>query len=689
MKLKGPKFSGFKFKRPTNLTLPLLVLLFFVLIIGSGFIFFYVYLQNKWNAEYLGYIAEQKLLSQRIATSALEAASGKDDAFANLELFRSQYQRSLDLVRSGNPNTQLPALSVDYSDQVGDLSDTWEEYKLNVDSIINQRALVADIARYVRNVSAVLKPLERLSEDIAVELSSTDVDNQTLYVASRQSLFVERTQNNLNQILSGAEGASTAVDQFKRDFDFYGRVVDSLINGSRELEIQQATSVDAQNMLVRSQEAYGRVQTSVAGIQESAPSLFEVKDAAAAIQVISPDVLSFSVRLENSIVNSNDKNVQFVFIAGTAFGLAIILGIIIAYVLLKDARRRASDSVAINQKNQEAILRLLDEMTALAEGDLTAHATVTEDITGAIADSVNFSIDALRSLVEAINNTVVRVSQSSEHTQSIANRLADASSQQATEIASATDAISSMAQTMEKVSQNAMTSADVALKSVEIAHKGAETVRRNIEGMDSIRETIQETSKRIKRLGESSQQIGEIVSLITDIADRTNILALNAAIQASSAGEAGRGFAVVADEVQRLAERAGNATKQISALVETIQTDTNEAVSSMEQSTAGVVTGAKLAEDAGNALNEIETVSKELADLIQGISVDAREQATTAVSISESMNVIQRITLETSEGTNETAKSIGNLTELANELRTSVAGFKLPESDEIRVAVNQ
>jgi twitching motility protein PilJ len=328
-------------------------------------------------------------------------------------------------------------------------------------------------------------------------------------------------------------------------------------------------------------------------------------------------------------------------------------------------------------------------MTALADGDLTAHATVTEDITGAIADSVNFSIDALRSLVQAINNTVVRVSQSSERTQAIANRLANASNQQATEIASTTDAISKMAKTMEQVSKNASTSVEVALKSVQIAHKGAQTVRRNIEGMDSIRDAIQETSKRIKRLGESSQQIGEIVSLITDIADRTNILALNAAIQASSAGEAGRGFAVVADEVQRLAERAGNATKQIAALVETIQTDTNEAVSSMEQSTAGVVTGAKLAEDAGNALSEIETVSKQLADLIQGISREAREQASAAINISESMNVIKRITIETSEGTNETARSIGNLTELANALRTSVAGFKLPDADEMRTAVNE
>ena len=533
-------------------------------------------------------------------------------------------------------------------------------------------------------------PLKRLTEDIAAALRTSDTDPTTLYVATRQTAFIERTQTNLERILTGGQEASTAADQFGRDFRFYARVMDGLINGSRDLDIQRVKSVDVQNMLVEAQDIYNRAQTSVTGILDNAPILAEVKDAAAAVQLIAPEMLDASTRMENTINDTLAQDVIKFGAAGiVAFLVAGALLVVIAGVLLRGARHRAAESLSINQRNQEAILRLLDEMTALSDGDLTAHATVTEDITGAIADSVNFSIDALRTLVEAINNTVVRVSQSSEHTQAIASRLADASNQQAAEIATTTDAISQMARTMEHVSKNAETSADVALKSVEIANKGAETVRRNIEGMDSIRETIQETSKRIKRLGESSQQIGEIVSLITDIADRTNILALNAAIQASSAGEAGRGFAVVADEVQRLAERAGNATKQISALVETIQTDTNEAVSSMEQSTAGVVTGAKLAEDAGNALTEIESVSKQLADLITGISRQASEQASVAVNISESMNVIKRITMETSEGTNDTAKSIANLTELANELRTSVAGFKLPDAADLLVAVNE
>jgi len=332
-----------------------------------------------------------------------------------------------------------------------------------------------------------------------------------------------------------------------------------------------------------------------------------------------------------------------------------------------------------NQRNQAAILRLLDELGDLADGDLTVQATVTEDFTGAIADSINYSIDQLRGLVATINQTAVQVSAAAQETQSTAMHLAEASEHQAQEIAGASAAVNEMAVSIDQVSANASESAAVAERSVAIAHKGAEVVQNTISGMDTIREQIQETSKRIKRLGESSQEIGDIVSLINDIADQTNILALNAAIQASMAGEAGRGFAVVADEVQRLAERSAAATKQIEQLVKTIQTDTNEAVISMEQTTSEVVRGARLAQDAGVALEEIETVSRNLADLIQNISNAARQQAASAGHISNTMNVIQEITSQTTAGTIATARSIGNLAEMANELRHSVAGFKLPE----------
>lgn len=341
--------------------------------------------------------------------------------------------------------------------------------------------------------------------------------------------------------------------------------------------------------------------------------------------------------------------------------------------------QRARSAQDENEKNQAAILRLLDELEYVAEGDLTVNATVTEDITGAIADSVNFAIEQLRQLVQAINDTAASVTQSSQQTQLTATELAAASEQQAQKIASVSAAIADMVNSIKQVSTSATQSASVADRSVAIAHNGAQVVQRSIDGMSTIREQIQETSKRIKRLGESSQEIGDIVGLINDIADQTNVLALNAAIQASMAGEAGRGFAVVADEVQRLAERSANATKQIEGLVKTIQADTNEAVMSMESTTTEVVQGAKLATDAGEALKEVQTVSSSLADLIQQISNEAQLQASSAGQISQNMEVIQQITSTTTAATRTTADSVGQLNEMAASLQKSVSGFKLEQ----------
>lgn len=367
-------------------------------------------------------------------------------------------------------------------------------------------------------------------------------------------------------------------------------------------------------------------------------------------------------------------------------GIAIAIGLLLTFFLslrltYNPFQTLSSSLIAMeeqNRHNQDAILQLLDEMGDLADGDLTVSATVTEDITGAIADSINYTIDALRDLVENINSTTVHVASAAQETQATAIHLTDASEHQAQQITEVSTAITDMAGSIEQVSQNASQSSEVAKQSVDLASEGNNAVKDAITGMDTIREHIQETSKRIKRLGESSQEIGDIVELINDIAEQTNILSLNAAIQATMAGEAGRGFAVVADEVQRLAERSGNATKQIDALVRTIQSDTNEAISSMEKSTAGVVSGAKLTQDAGAALVQIETVSHQLANLIDNISDAAKQQAQAAVSTSNSMNVIQEITMQTSTGTNESAASIGRLLDLTNDLRKSVSGFTLP-----------
>ncbi len=392
-----------------------------------------------------------------------------------------------------------------------------------------------------------------------------------------------------------------------------------------------------------------------------------------------------AVRDEVNIKAKQPRNNSRIQAIVGAVGVIALTLIIIATVLWVDASKVLKVSDEENMMHQSAILRLLDELAGLADGDLTVTTTVSEDFTGAIADSVNYTIDQLRQLVSRINTTAVQVSGAAQDSQQTALHLAEASDHQAHEIAGASAAINEMAVTIDQVSANAAESALVASKSVSIAHNGSKMVQNTIHGMDTIREQIQDTSKRIKRLGESTQEIGDIVSLINDIADQTNILALNAAIQASMAGDAGRGFAVVADEVQRLAERSAGATKQIGSLVKTIQTDTNEAVKSMEQTTTEVVSGARLAQDAGVALEEIEGVSANLAELIQNISNAARQQASSAGHISNTMNVIQEITSQTSAGTGATAHAIGDLADMALELREFVAGFKLP--DEMNTAI--
>ncbi len=371
----------------------------------------------------------------------------------------------------------------------------------------------------------------------------------------------------------------------------------------------------------------------------------------------------------------------FALLGAAAFIVLLMVGL---WWRASSQRRKTAALAEQTEGDQAAILRLLDELGSLADGDLTVQATVGEDVTGAIADSINFTIEALRELVGTINNGVILLEEVTKQTEISARALASASKSQSKQVKDASGAVRQMVASIDEVSGDAERSSDVARHSVDVAHKGGEAVRRTIEGMNTIRETIQETSKRIKRLGESSQEIGDIVELINDIAEQTNILALNASIQASMAGEAGRGFAVVADEVQRLAERSTNATRQIEVLVSTIQSDTNEAVVSMERSTTDVVGGALLAENAGAALEEIEQVSNQIAMLVQNISGSAREQNAAARTVLENVEKLTDASRKAEKSASTTTKFINKLAALATQLRKSVAGFVLPGDDAIK-----
>ncbi len=657
-----------------NPTMAFMVLALFGFLVAMAASIYLVQRDAGRDQRYLQLAAELRALSYRVTSLSRESTSGNEAAFAELQSVVDSMANTWDKLRASDKATRA-ALAEEFAGYDG----VWNRVQANAQTIITNKDTIIFLNDVATTLNESLPELQAEHNNIVEILLENDAPADQVAVAQMQSWRAERIGRNIDKMLRGGEDTTESADQFNLDANLFGKVLEGMKGGDAAMSITRVTDRDAIESLNEIGELFEFVSSSVKEIFEASPALFKARTAANALLDDSPVLLEALNKLSDKTsiqANIRQPNNLTIAILGA---LAVVCIISIGIMAQGNTRHRLQETADTNERNQNAILRLLDELADLADGDLTTTATVTEDFTGAIADSINYTIDQLRVLVSRINETAVNVSGAAQETQQTALHLAEASEHQAQEIAGASAAVNEMAVTIDQVSANAAESSSVAERSVSIANNGAKVVQNTIHGMDTIREQIQDTSKRIKRLGESSQEIGDIVSLINDIADQTNILALNAAIQASMAGDAGRGFAVVADEVQRLAERSAAATKQIEALVKTIQNDTNEAVISMEQTTSEVVRGARLAQDAGVALEEIENVSTSLAELIQNISNAARQQASSAGHISNTMNVIQEITSQTSAGTAATAGSIGNLAEMALDLRESVAGFKLPE----------
>jgi twitching motility protein PilJ len=642
--------------------------------------FAYLNTQSTYDKQYIGHAGELRVLSQRIAKNATEAAAGKPEAFKLLADARNDFDMRWGFLRKGDKATGLPPAPQGVRDELQAVQTDWEALRKSTDVILASEQTVLSLHQVAATLAETIPQLQVEYEKVVDILLQNRAPASQVAVAQRQSLLAERILGSVNKVLSGDDTAVQAADAFGRDASQFGRVLSGMLDGNVNMRIAQVEDPDARTRLAEIAELFQFVSGSVDEILETSPELFQVRESASNIfnssQALLDETSVLANRLEH-LANARSSNT----IGGYVLGLLALMSIIlIGLVMVRETNRQLRETAEKNERNQNAIMRLLDEIENLADGDLTVAVSVTEDFTGAIADSINYSIDQLRELVATINLTAEQVFGAVKDTQTTATQLAAASEHQALQIAAASNAINRMSGSIDLVSANAHESSAVAERSVAIANKGNEVVHNTINGMDNIREQIQDTSKRIKRLGESSQEIGDIVSLIDDIADQTNILALNAAIQASMAGDAGRGFAVVADEVQRLAERSSSATKQIETLVRAIQNDTNEAVISMEQTTTEVVRGARLAQDAGVALEEIEGVSKILAALIQSITNAAQQQAELGLQMSETMTVIQQTTSQTTSGTAATARSMGNLAKMASAMRRSVSGFTLPSS---------
>lgn len=665
---------------------PAQVMLFLVLVglvAAVSVNFFLLNQRNQQETQYLALTTEVQVRAQQLAKAAGEAAIGNFDAFDELGRTRQTISDAIGQLRNGNPATGLPPSPNTVNDSLATLEQNWQNIEVEAERILSRSELVLDLADSAAAFATNIPQLQALSDEAVRLMIQTGTPVGQIYVASRQLVLADRMLRRVNEVLGGGAGAITAADAFSRDAVLFDQVLQGLLSGNDELNLPAVRNPQVLSSLAAIQPVFEEVKIDVDTILSGSSDLFEVREAADEIFLDSQGLTDQAASLAGEYATLGEGRLWPSLTAGiglAAGALAVLF--LVGLNLYVAQRRRALETADLNQRNQEAILRLLDEMSSLADGDLTVETTVTEDVTGAIADSVNFAVEALRDLVSGVNSTARQVAAQAQETEATTTQLAEASEHQAREIRVATDTINEMAKSFDDMAKRSSESAEVAQSSVQIANRGADMVRQTISGMDSIRDQIQETSKRIKRLGESSQEIGDIVELINGISEQTNVLALNAAIQAASAGGAGRGFAVVADEVQRLAERATNATRRIETLVQTIQSDTSEAVTSMEATTAQVVSGARTAEDAGEALESIEKVSNDLARLISDISNQAQQQSQNAGKIARLMNSIRDISIQTTEGTSQTAKSVVSLANLVRDLRDSVSDFKLPEDQD-------
>lgn len=642
------------------------LLCFVLALVSLAYLFYNVPRHNQLIRS----LGELRLLSQTISKQATEATeSGSQEAITKLQQSQKDFNENL---------LEIENIHGKSTDEYQKVQVMWTELSKNIDLISAHQKVLNQLYDTNISISETVPEIQAEYNLMVDQMARQGLPSSQVIIAKNQVFIAERILRSINSVLSGTDG-NVSTSDFGVDIDTFGTYLNAELNGNAELGVDRIADPALRESLESIKSEYDKVLKSAAAtVLKNGNQIVNVRQASSQIFSKS-DVMLDNLGHLSDVARKNWLTlllgaVLISSLAGLIFSVFKL--ITLRSVMDKQRVTRLQDEY---DRNQNAILRLLDEIADLADGDLRSYATVSEDFTGAIADSINFAIDQLRDLVSRIHETSQEVARYTQDTQSITNQLAEASEHQAQEIAGASTAMNEMAQSIDQVSSNASESAEVAERSVQIASNGAQVVNRSIEGMDTIREQIQETSKRIKRLGESSQEIGNIVSLINDIADQTNILALNAAIQASMAGEAGRGFAVVADEVQRLAERSASATKQIETLVKTIQTDTNEAVISMEQTTTEVVRGANLAKDAGIALDEIQKVSGDLANLIASISDAAKLQSASASHIATTMTVVQEITSQTTTATFDTARSVSELANMAESLRESVTDFKLPD----------
>ena len=627
--------------------------------------------------------------SQRLAKSVSAALVGNPTAFAELRESVTTLSSVVDNLRTGEgplaaaPGSVQPSLEA--------VTPLVQRAEKNGKLVQSQEKVLTQVGQALRAINRQSSDLLESAEAVASQSLQQGGSAAEISAVGQLVMLTQRIGKSANEFLTQDGVSPEAVFLLGKDLNSFKLITEALISGSPELRLAGAKDAQLRERLQTLLKQYEQTRTQASAILGNLQGLVSAREAQSSILADSEPLRKGLEKIAGELEETGGASWWLILLMVASL-LALVLGALgflrlyvadqaqraqMAEAQKREAEAQEQEAKRVNDANQAAILRLMNELQSVAEGDLTQQATVTEDITGAIADSVNYTVEELRTLVSQVQSTAARVTDTTGQVDQTSTDLLAASKEQLHEIRATGEAVLGMAERITEVSAQAQTTAEVARQSRQAAESGLEAMQNNISGMNSIREHIQETSKRIKRLGESSQEIGEITELISDITEQTNVLALNAAIQAASAGEAGRGFSVVAEEVQRLAERSGDATRRIAALVKTIQTDTHDAVAAMERSTVGVVQGTRLSDAAGKALEEIDSVSRRLDELIAQISTQALSEAASANEVASNIQHIFAVTEQTSEGTRSTALMVHELSRSADALKQSVARFKV------------
>ncbi len=665
-------------------------LLLFAVVLLTAVVFFVLNKTEKVGQQ-VAASGQALMQSQRLAKSVSQALIGNPAAFAEVKDSADVLSRNVRGFKQGDDALGLSPLGPEFEGLLGELLPKVDSAERNAGVVLSQQKILTQVGDALRSINRQSSDLLEIAETVSSLKLQLGAPPTEISAAGQLVMLTQRIGKSANEFLTMEGVSPEAVFLLGKDLNTFKEIAEGLLNGSAELRLKSTTDPQIRERLEALLKLYEQTRTDAGAILGNLQGLVAAREAQAGVIGDSEPLRTGleSLQSQLSAASGLGGGELFAMVASALFALAC--GAALAYVQLLESRQRQliaesqrvaaeaqqQDAKRVNDANQAAILRLMNELQTVAEGDLTQEATVTEDITGAIADSVNYTVEELRSLVGNVQATATRVAQTTSAVESTSTELLAASTEQLREIRETGQSVLDMAQRINDVSGQAQESATVARQSLMAASSGLQAVQNAIGGMNAIRDQIQETSKRIKRLGESSQEIGEITELISDITEQTNVLALNAAIQAASAGEAGRGFSVVAEEVQRLAERSADATRQIAALVKAIQTDTQDAVAAMERSTQGVVEGAKLSDNAGTALSEIDRVSRRLAELIEQISSATLREAESANEVAGNIQHIFAVTEQTGEGTRSTAAQVRELSSMAEELRQSVARFKI------------